>query len=707
MVPKKVQFVLILILLLSQSILAQNAWLNVQDPQQTWRSYRGNINEAIVSVGQRGLYSQVSMYLTFSADAQLYQSGSQLEVVMNFNLPPGSIVTDLWLWIGDKISKGALLDVWTASSIYESIVNRRRDPALLRRMYDDNYELRVYPMLPNETRKVRVTYLVPNTWTLSKVSTPLPVNILKASGKKIPSAYIKTWTDHEWTSVSSPIIPGLFSPMKDDFFGTHFELNWDSYQNQQNVFLEFNNPMVNGVYLKVFKGTTEGYYQLSILPSNSLTGNSKKVLFLIDYDSRKSSTTRKDILTYLKSYMKDNLDDNDKVNLFYSGLTIGKVSQEWLSAGDASVDAIFSAVGENSISTYSNLPTLLKEAYEYMSKNTGGVVFLISNSDQLGSNITGNQVIADLRKIMPTLSPTYILDYNDREFTYYYFNTRSYVGNEYFFDNLSRLTGGQYSRVNGGFTTSLNKLGGSLSGSINSFDLYTTLQNGFCFSRQTISENTSTMPINSIVAQVGKYVGEFPFLIKTSGIYNAEPFTQNVVFENSVSRVGDQTTQSMWVNSYIKSLERGDQTNSVISEIINVSRAYRVLSRYTAFLSVEDDSAICLDCLKDEGALIGVEDEVIPTEFSMSAYPNPFNPQTTITIKLTAQMLSDDLTFRIYNVLGQVVKTFTIDEIGKGNVITLTWNGLNDTGEKAASGVYIFTVSGKNFTKTLKLMMLK
>ncbi len=109
---------LLLMLFCATGVIAQN-YLKVLDPQQTWYSYQGTIEEATMSVSPKGLFSQVSLYLTFSARGTSFSSESQLETVLNFSLPEGSFVTDLWLWIGDNISKGVLLDTWTASSIYE------------------------------------------------------------------------------------------------------------------------------------------------------------------------------------------------------------------------------------------------------------------------------------------------------------------------------------------------------------------------------------------------------------------------------------------------------------------------------------------------------------------------------------------------------------------------------------------------------------
>jgi len=154
---------LLLFLFCATGVIAQNS-LRVLDPQQSWYNYQGTIDEATISVSPKGLYSQISMYLTFSAPSTYFNSDTQIEAVLNFELPENSFITDSWLWIGDEISKGIILDTWTASSIYEGIVNRRRDPSILFKRGQRNYELRVYPLKTTEPRKVRVTYMVPNNW---------------------------------------------------------------------------------------------------------------------------------------------------------------------------------------------------------------------------------------------------------------------------------------------------------------------------------------------------------------------------------------------------------------------------------------------------------------------------------------------------------------------------------------------------------------
>ncbi len=85
-------------------------------------------------------------------------------------------------------------------------------------------------------------------------------------------------------------------------------------------------------------------------------------------------------------------------------------------------------------------------------------------------------------------------------------------------------------------------------------------------------------------------------------------------------------------------------------------------------------------------------------------YPNPFNPTTNIEYVLP---LKKKVTVRIYNMLGQVVRTLVNNELKTAGNHQVQWNGLNDAGTKVASGAYIYSLEWGNFRKTNKMMLLK
>ena len=85
-------------------------------------------------------------------------------------------------------------------------------------------------------------------------------------------------------------------------------------------------------------------------------------------------------------------------------------------------------------------------------------------------------------------------------------------------------------------------------------------------------------------------------------------------------------------------------------------------------------------------------------------YPNPFNPTTTIKYTLADR---GHVSLRVYNVAGQLVRTLVDDVQTPDAVRPVTWNGLNDSGQPVASGVYFCRLETKGFTQTKKLVLLK
>ncbi len=107
-----------------------------------------------------------------------------------------------------------------------------------------------------------------------------------------------------------------------------------------------------------------------------------------------------------------------------------------------------------------------------------------------------------------------------------------------------------------------------------------------------------------------------------------------------------------------------------------------------------------------EGTLFGPVATTLrgPMSYSLSPnYPNPFNPETTINYEVPK---TGRLTLKIYNVLGQEVKTLVDEKLEPGYYRAL-WDGKDSTGRQMASGVYFYRIKSEGFAKSLKMMLLK
>jgi len=105
------------------------------------------------------------------------------------------------------------------------------------------------------------------------------------------------------------------------------------------------------------------------------------------------------------------------------------------------------------------------------------------------------------------------------------------------------------------------------------------------------------------------------------------------------------------------------------------------------------------------GSVTSLEgEEELPLSYSIDQnYPNPFNPTTTINYSLPE---ANFVTIKIYNMLGQEVKTLLSEEVkaGRHNV---NWNGENNYGSKVSSGTYIYRITAGEFVQAKKMILLK
>lgn len=95
---------------------------------------------------------------------------------------------------------------------------------------------------------------------------------------------------------------------------------------------------------------------------------------------------------------------------------------------------------------------------------------------------------------------------------------------------------------------------------------------------------------------------------------------------------------------------------------------------------------------------------ILPESFSLDQnVPNPFNPNTYINFAVPK---TAHVTIEVYNALGQKVTTL-VDETLKAGLKRVEWDGLDNSGNSVASGVYFYRMTSDSFSETKKMMLLK
>jgi len=96
---------------------------------------------------------------------------------------------------------------------------------------------------------------------------------------------------------------------------------------------------------------------------------------------------------------------------------------------------------------------------------------------------------------------------------------------------------------------------------------------------------------------------------------------------------------------------------------------------------------------------------ILSNRIDLHAYPNPFNPETTITFSLTEDS-AKNTELAIYNLKGQKIKTLVNEVLPKGTH-SVAWNGKNDSNQIIGSGIYLYNLKNSDQTITKRVILLK
>ncbi len=103
-------------------------------------------------------------------------------------------------------------------------------------------------------------------------------------------------------------------------------------------------------------------------------------------------------------------------------------------------------------------------------------------------------------------------------------------------------------------------------------------------------------------------------------------------------------------------------------------------------------------------AISGItKNENVPLSFSLTNYPNPFNPSTTIRFDIPSNVKSEKSNVKIviYNILGKEIGVLVNEQLNPGTY-EVNWNA-----EGFPSGVYVYRITAGDYTTSRKMMLVK
>lgn len=142
-----------------------------------------NLEKLNIDIKISGNISTTIMTMVFRSNANRILEGR-----LTFPLPEGVSVSGYALDINGKLRNAVPVEKEKAKEVFESIERRRVDPGILEKVEGNNFRTRIYPIMPNSTRTVKITYHQELKKSAQNLQYFLPLDFEKA----IPEFNLKT-----------------------------------------------------------------------------------------------------------------------------------------------------------------------------------------------------------------------------------------------------------------------------------------------------------------------------------------------------------------------------------------------------------------------------------------------------------------------------------------------------------------------------------
>lgn len=177
-------------------------------------------------------------------------------------------------------------------------------------------------------------------------------------------------------------------------------------------------------------------------------------------------------------------------------------------------------------------------------------------------------------------------------------------------------------------------------------------------------------------------------VVRTANGQTSRPWVLNSASPSAAATTGDNTRDNV---------ERVDVTAAAAGE-------YMVIVGHKGTLAGAQAYSLVLSGLRPQVQATDVADLPVAAPLSLAAYPNPFNPRTTVAFTIaTPQTVS----LGVYALDGRRLATLVADASLPAGEHQVAWDGRDDGGRPLASGVYVARLSAGTHQATHKLVLMK
>jgi Ca-activated chloride channel homolog len=517
-----------------------------------------------------------------SIDQEFYNPNDQrLEGTYMFPVPKGAHIDKFSMEIGGKMVDAELLRADKARQIYEDIVRKMRDPALLEYAGRDLFKVRIFPIEPRSRKPIKISYteLVRSEAGTVTYSYPLSTEKFSAQPIKSLSVKVEVKTEQPLASIYSPshkveikrdgasrAVIGYES--KDEKPDTDFQLVYSSEARDV------------GLSLITHKAAGEdGYFLLLAAPTitKETKPAPKDVVFVVDTSGSMAGPKLQQAKKALE-FCVENLNNEDRFEIVRFSTETEPLFGKLVDADSEHRKRASSFIADLKPIGGTAIADALQSAFTARTEKTERPFLIIFLTDGLPTVGTRNpdEIVAEVKKAGNARIFSFGIgsDVNTQLLDQIAEGTRAFSQYVLANEDLEVKVSSFYTRIKEPALTNVRL---EFGGGVRASKLYP-------------AQLPDLFKGDQLVV-TGRYTGSGEVEAKLTGIANGreQTFTYKVKFNDSSNNYVARLWATRRVGFLLDEIRIHGETNELRDEVTDLARRYGIVTPYTAYLIVEDE----------------------------------------------------------------------------------------------------------------------
>jgi Ca-activated chloride channel family protein len=513
-------------------------------------------------------------------------STHQLQGYYYFPIPKDASIDKFSMFINGVETQGEVLDAAKAREIYEGIVQKSLDPALLEYYNQGLFRVRIFPIQPRSEQKVKLTYSETLVRESGTVEYTFPFGTAENTAtKEIPSFSFKVniQTADKLKNIYSPTHETEIIHKGEQEAVVGFE--GDALKNASNFKLYFNTDNSKiGLSLLTYNDTYEnGFFMLNLSPGIADAEEivSKDITFVVDVSGSMAGEKMEQAKKAL-NFCIANLNETDRFNVVRFSTEASALYRELKPANKANRAEANAFIENMKAIGGTNIDEALSLA---LSTNTEDnrpnfIIFLTDGKPTIGE--TNQDALL-----------TKVKSYNAKNTRIFTFGIGTNL-NTKLLDQLTEMTNAYRTYVlpNEDIEVKVSNFYTKVSSPILT-DIVVTFDEDFDVS-QLQPKKLADIFKGSSLSILGRYAGSGTGKVTVTGKVNGEEkkYVYEVEFPKKAKKHDFVT--SLWAASTVgylmDQIRLNGEQKELIDEVVRLSKKYGIITPFTSYLIIEDEA---------------------------------------------------------------------------------------------------------------------